>query len=64
MTQTRKKKFNFIELKVYDLYFVSQMTIIQHRLTYPTGSAVAHLINNFHTPQGALLARYKQEIQV
>ncbi|XP_039134332.1 probable metal-nicotianamine transporter YSL8 [Dioscorea cayenensis subsp. rotundata] len=36
---------------------IAKMTIIQHRLTYPTGSAVAHLINNFHTPQGALLAR-------
>lgn len=32
--------------------------IIDYRLTYPSGTATAHLINSFHTPQGAKLARY------
>lgn len=37
--------------------FVSQIMIIAYKLTYPSGTATAHLINSFHTPQGALLAR-------
>ncbi|RCV05877.1 hypothetical protein SETIT_1G118000v2 [Setaria italica] len=31
--------------------------IIRHRLTYATGTATAHLINSFHTPQGAQEAK-------
>nr|CAB3448566.1 unnamed protein product [Digitaria exilis] len=31
--------------------------IIRHRLTYATGTATAHLINSFHTPQGAQQAK-------
>nr|TKW06488.1 hypothetical protein SEVIR_7G243900v2 [Setaria viridis] len=27
--------------------------IIRHHLTFPTGTATAHLINRIHTPQGA-----------
>ena len=27
-------------------------------LIYPSGTATAHLINSFHTPQGAKLAKY------
>ncbi|KAL6614236.1 hypothetical protein ACP70R_036506 [Stipagrostis hirtigluma subsp. patula] len=31
--------------------------IIRHRLTFPSGSATAHLINSFHTPHGAMQAK-------
>ncbi|XP_047179270.1 probable metal-nicotianamine transporter YSL7 isoform X2 [Vigna umbellata] len=31
--------------------------IIDFKLTYPSGTATAHLINSFHTPQGAKLAK-------
>ena len=31
--------------------------IIRHRLTFPSGTASAHLINTVHTPQGAKQAR-------
>ncbi|XP_064953586.1 probable metal-nicotianamine transporter YSL8 [Musa acuminata AAA Group] len=34
-----------------------RIMIIAYKLTYPSGTATAHLINSFHTPQGALLAR-------
>lgn len=32
--------------------------IIDYKLTYPSGTATAHLINSFHTPEGAKLAKY------
>lgn len=35
-----------------------QVMIIKYRLTYPSGTATAHLINSFHTPAGAKLAKY------
>jgi len=31
--------------------------IIRHRLTFPSGSATAHLINSFHSPQGVMQAK-------
>ncbi|XP_062205674.1 probable metal-nicotianamine transporter YSL18 [Phragmites australis] len=31
--------------------------IIRHRLTFPSGTATAHLINSFHTPHGARQAK-------
>ncbi|XBJ05921.1 hypothetical protein VPH35_024611 [Triticum aestivum] len=31
--------------------------IIDYKLIYPSGTATAHLINSFHTPQGAKLAK-------
>ncbi|KAK8713342.1 hypothetical protein V6N13_148563 [Hibiscus sabdariffa] len=31
--------------------------VIDFKLTYPSGTATAHLINSFHTPQGAKLAK-------
>ncbi|KAF0934955.1 hypothetical protein E2562_029485 [Oryza meyeriana var. granulata] len=34
-----------------------KVMIIRHRLTYPSGTATAHLINSFHTPQGVKQAR-------
>jgi uncharacterized oligopeptide transporter (OPT) family protein len=34
-----------------------KVMIIQHKLTFPSGMATAHLINSFHTPQGISKAR-------
>nr|XP_029124454.1 probable metal-nicotianamine transporter YSL8 isoform X2 [Elaeis guineensis] len=34
-----------------------KIMILRYKLTYPSGMATAYLINSFHTPQGALLAR-------
>ncbi|GMP63274.1 hypothetical protein CsSME_00025019 [Camellia sinensis var. sinensis] len=31
--------------------------ILKYKLTYPTGTATAYLINSFHTPKGAKLAK-------
>lgn len=39
------------------MYNMAQIMIIDFKLTYPSGSATAHLINSFHTPQGAKLAK-------
>lgn len=33
--------------------------IVDFRLTYPSGTATAHLINSFHTTEGAKLAKKK-----
>ncbi|KAK1388566.1 hypothetical protein POM88_016744 [Heracleum sosnowskyi] len=35
----------------------SRIMIIDFKLIYPSGTATAHLINSFHTPQGARLAK-------
>ena len=35
----------------------SQVMIVDYKLTYPSGTATAYLINGFHTPQGAELAK-------
>ena len=32
--------------------------ILDYRLLFPTGTAQAHLINSFHTPHGAIMAKY------
>ncbi|KAJ9166337.1 hypothetical protein P3X46_021109 [Hevea brasiliensis] len=34
-----------------------KIMIIHFKLTYPSGTATAHLINSFHTPEGAKLAK-------
>ncbi|GMP46695.1 hypothetical protein CsSME_00014747 [Camellia sinensis var. sinensis] len=34
-----------------------KMMILKYRLTYPSGTATAYLINSFHTPKGAKLAK-------
>ncbi|XP_050218603.1 probable metal-nicotianamine transporter YSL8 isoform X2 [Mercurialis annua] len=36
---------------------LSVIMIIDFKLTYPSGTATAHLINSFHTPAGAKLAK-------
>ncbi|KAG5007435.1 hypothetical protein JHK85_025977 [Glycine max] len=35
-----------------------EIMVIDFKLTYPSGTATAHLINSFHTPQGAKLAKF------
>lgn len=35
-----------------------QIMIVDYKLTYPSGTATAYLINGFHTPEGAKLAKY------
>ncbi|KAG8373554.1 hypothetical protein BUALT_Bualt11G0036600 [Buddleja alternifolia] len=37
--------------------FLFVIMIVDFKLTYPSGTATAHLINSFHTPQGAKLAK-------
>ncbi|GMY33911.1 probable metal-nicotianamine transporter YSL7 isoform X3 [Fagus crenata] len=37
--------------------FLFVIMVIDFKLTYPSGTATAHLINSFHTPQGAKLAK-------
>ena len=32
--------------------------IVDYKLTYPSGTATAYLINGFHTPEGSKLAKY------
>lgn len=39
------------------LGFAFQVMIIDYRLTYPSGTATAHLINGFHTPDGSERAK-------
>lgn len=39
------------------MYYWFQIMIIDFKLTYPSGTATAHLINSFHTPEGAKLAK-------
>jgi hypothetical protein len=34
-----------------------QIMVIDYKLTYPSGTATALLINSFHTPKGAEIAR-------
>jgi hypothetical protein len=36
---------------------LDQIMIIDYKLTYPSGTATAYLINGFHTPEGAKLAK-------
>ncbi|CAL4892681.1 unnamed protein product [Urochloa decumbens] len=38
-----------------------QIMIVDYRLLFPTGSVVAHLINCFHTPQGAYVAKLQYQ---
>lgn len=35
-----------------------QIMIIDYKLTYPSGTATAVLINGFHTPHGDKIAKY------
>ncbi|XP_066343344.1 probable metal-nicotianamine transporter YSL13 [Miscanthus floridulus] len=42
---------------LFGLVPLRKIMIVDYKLTYPSGTATAYLINGFHTPQGAKLAR-------
>ncbi|CAI9773858.1 unnamed protein product [Fraxinus pennsylvanica] len=44
-------------LGLFSVLPLRKTMIIDFKLTYPTGTATAHLINSFHTPEGAKLAK-------
>ncbi|KAB5516877.1 hypothetical protein DKX38_027525 [Salix brachista] len=48
------------KLHCYHGYF--KVMIVDFKLTYPSGTATGHLINSFHTPTGAKLA--KKQVRV
>lgn len=41
-----------------DVLPIIQIMIIDYKLTYPSGTATAVLINGFHTPRGDKMAKY------
>ncbi|XP_075648816.1 putative metal-nicotianamine transporter YSL7 isoform X2 [Castanea sativa] len=45
-------------LGLFSVVPLRKIMIIDFKLTYPSGTATAHLINSFHTPQGAKLAKF------
>ncbi|CAI9754572.1 unnamed protein product [Fraxinus pennsylvanica] len=44
-------------LGLFSVLPLRKTMIIDFKLTYPSGTATAHLINSFHTPEGAELAK-------
>ncbi|GLT28730.1 hypothetical protein SLA2020_036390 [Shorea laevis] len=44
-------------LGLFSVVPLRKIMVIKFKLTYPSGTATAHLINSFHTPQGAKLAK-------
>uniref|UniRef100_A0A7N0UKU3 Metal-nicotianamine transporter YSL7 n=1 Tax=Kalanchoe fedtschenkoi TaxID=63787 RepID=A0A7N0UKU3_KALFE len=44
-------------LGLFSVVPLRKIMIIDFKLTYPSGTATAHLINSFHTPQGAKQAK-------
>ena len=44
-------------LLVFDFYGW-QVMILDYKLLYPSGSAIAGLVNSFHTPKGVATAKY------
>ncbi|KAL6351197.1 hypothetical protein AAG906_031783 [Vitis piasezkii] len=48
-------------LGLFSVLPLRKIMVIDYKLTYPSGTATAHLINSFHTPQGAKLA--KQQVR-
>ncbi|KAG6742274.1 hypothetical protein POTOM_055564 [Populus tomentosa] len=49
-------------LGLFSVVPLRKVMIIGFKLTYPSGTATAHLINSFHTPAGAKLA--KKQVRV
>ena len=54
---------NFFHLCIPPDDFVKhfQALVIDYKLTYPSGTATAVLINGFHTPKGEENAKYGHE---
>ncbi|XP_058010202.1 probable metal-nicotianamine transporter YSL7 isoform X2 [Hevea brasiliensis] len=42
---------------LFSIVPLRKIMILKYKLTYPSGSATAYLINSFHTPKGAKLAK-------
>ncbi|KAJ4822821.1 hypothetical protein Tsubulata_015823 [Turnera subulata] len=42
---------------LFSVVSLRKMMILKYKLTYPSGTATAYLINSFHTPRGAQLAK-------
>ncbi|KAG4941884.1 hypothetical protein JHK87_045755 [Glycine soja] len=49
-------------LGLFSVVPLRKIMVIDFKLTYPSGTATAHLINSFHTPQGAKLAKKQVKI--
>ncbi|CAH9098353.1 unnamed protein product [Cuscuta epithymum] len=49
-------------LGLFSVVPLRKIMIIDFKLTYPSGTATAHLINSFHTPLGAKLAKKQVKI--
>ncbi|KAG7979803.1 hypothetical protein I3843_05G149400 [Carya illinoinensis] len=43
---------------LFSIVPLRKMMILKYKLTYPSGTATAYLINSFHTPRGAKLAKF------
>ncbi|KAL0356428.1 UNVERIFIED_CONTAM: putative metal-nicotianamine transporter YSL5 [Sesamum radiatum] len=50
-------------LGLFSVVPLRKIMIIDFKLTYPSGTATAHLINSFHTPEGAKLAKTNVGLQ-
>ncbi|KAF6157773.1 hypothetical protein GIB67_017303 [Kingdonia uniflora] len=44
-------------LGLFSIVPLRKIMILDYKLTYPSGTATAYLINSFHTPKGALIAK-------
>ncbi|KAG6584290.1 putative metal-nicotianamine transporter YSL7 [Cucurbita argyrosperma subsp. argyrosperma] len=44
-------------LGLFSVVPLRKIMVVDFKLTYPSGTATAHLINSFHTPRGAALAK-------
>nr|MBA0843181.1 hypothetical protein [Gossypium armourianum] len=42
---------------LFSIVTLRKIMILKYKLTYPSGTATAYLINSFHTPKGAKLAK-------
>ncbi|KAK2635746.1 hypothetical protein Ddye_030538 [Dipteronia dyeriana] len=42
---------------LFSIVTLRKLMILKYKLTYPSGTATAYLINSFHTPKGAKLAK-------
>ncbi|XBI47420.1 probable metal-nicotianamine transporter YSL14 [Triticum dicoccoides] len=47
---------------IFALVPMRKIMIVDYKLTYPSGTATAYLINGFHTPEGAKLAKKQVKI--
>ncbi|KAM7463295.1 hypothetical protein LguiA_031416 [Lonicera macranthoides] len=44
---------------LFSIVPLRKIMVLKYKLTYPSGTATAHLINSFHTPSGSKLAKRK-----